>query len=65
MPHQYIQIFCDNCSSLALARLGGIHLCTSCLVNVVAAHSSEDIAKITQLKLCLHEAIGSTPVQGE
>ena len=65
MPHQYIQIFCDNCSSLALARLGGIHLCTSCIVNVVAVHPSEDIAEITPLKLCLHEAIESTAAQGE
>ena len=64
MPYQFTQIFCDHCSSLALARLDGIHLCTQCLVNVVTAHRSNDIAKISPLKFSSRAVKESTPVVG-
>jgi hypothetical protein len=64
MPYQFSQIFCANCSALALARLNGIHLCTPCLVDVVARHPGEEIAKIKPLQLCLREVRKRTPFEG-
>ena len=58
-------IFCAKCSALELERLDGIHLCTPCLVDVVARHPSEEIAKIRPLQLCLREVRKRTPIEGE
>jgi hypothetical protein len=51
VPHQVKAVFCDNCSSLALAQLGKKVLCDLCLIDIVKAGSREDIDKIAPLSL--------------
>jgi hypothetical protein len=51
VPHQVQAVFCDNCSSLALAQLDKTVLCDQCLIDIVKAGSREDIEKIAPLSL--------------
>jgi hypothetical protein len=51
VPHRVQALFCDNCSSLALAQLDKKVLCDLCLIDIVKAGSREDIDKIAPLSL--------------
>lgn len=47
---EYPPVFCDNCSTLALAKLENAPLCEECLIKSVMSAQQDDITeKITPL----------------
>ena len=49
--HRVQAIFCDNCSSLALAQLNKKNLCDQCLIDIIKVGGRKNIEKISPLCL--------------